>query len=411
MALRGAGGRGGGRGLRPDGLAGGEAPAGEARRGRPARRRARPRARGPRLPRRGARRAPHEPRPVHHERPGAERHRGRLDLGRAPATARAAGSAPAPGGGGRAPDPQHRGAGRGWPPPRLPGDLLPDPVFREGEPGRGRRHGRVRYHGAQAHRSAAARQRGTVPHADGSLGRHRVDRRSRRVLRPAPGRMVRVHRARARALCRRRLARRRPSGRPRHHRRGLEDGRSGPLALHRRAPPAPGRRAVAPHGGVSRPDPGRGGPGQGMGRPAHRHHRAQAGRAGTVRRQGGGRERQPRQERVPGQHEPRAAHAAVRRDRLQRDDGGGAGGRRAGRAAGRPAQDRIQRPPPAQPHQRRARPFQDRGEPHGHLCGDRGCRGAVLRRGLDRRGAREEQGPMRWRSTSPPTWAPCAPMP
>ena len=39
--------------------------------------------------------------------------------------------------------------------------------------------------------------------------------------------------------------------------------------------------------------------------------------------------RQPRQERLPGQHEPRAAHAALGRDRLQRDDGGGGSRTRA----------------------------------------------------------------------------------
>ena len=98
----------------------------------------------------------------------------------------------------------------------------------------------------------------------------------------------------------------------------------------------------------------------------HRHHGPARGAGGGdagARGRGG---REPREEPVHRQHEPRAAHAALGRDRLFRDAGGGGRRPRGRRGADEgPAEDRRQRAPPPLPHQRRARPLQDRGRADG----------------------------------------------
>ena len=58
----------------------------------------------------------------------------------------------------------------------------------------------------------------------------------------------------------------------------------------------------------------------------------------------------------------------------------------------RPRQDQIQRPPPPQPHQRRARPVQDRGQPDGHLRRDGRRGGADGRGGQHGRRSRQAEG-------------------
>ena len=82
---------------------------------------------------------------------------------------------------------------------------------------------------------------------------------------------------------------------------------------------------------------------------------------GAAISEGTGRSREPRQEPVPGQHEPRAAHAAQRDIGLRGVDSGRY--LRAGTAEdsrGRRSH-RSQRPSPAAPDQRCARPLEDRG--------------------------------------------------
>ena len=73
---------------------------------------------------------------------------------------------------------------------------------------------------------------------------------------------------------------------------------------------------------------------------------------------GGG---EPAQVAVPRQHEPRAAHAAQRHHRPDRDDGHQRGAVRHGKGAGAAAPGECRRHPPARPHQRGARPVEDRG--------------------------------------------------
>ncbi len=81
--------------------------------------------------------------------------------------------------------------------------------------------------------------------------------------------------------------------------------------------------------------------------------------------------------------------------------GGGGGGRRGRRAGPRPAQDRGQRPPPARPHQRRARPLQDRERQDGRLRRGFRRRRHGARRRLDGGGPRRQEG-------QPPRPAPVA---
>ncbi len=85
------------------------------------------------------------------------------------------------------------------------------------------------------------------------------------------------------------------------------------------------------------------------------------------RGQGGGGAGEPHEEHLPRQHEPRAAHPAQRHHRLQRDARGGGGGARLRGPRPRPREDPRRRQAPARPHQRRARPLEDRGGQDGAL--------------------------------------------
>ncbi len=181
----------------------------------------------------------------------------------------------------------------------------------------------------------------------------------------------------------------RPSRRRRADGGGLERRRGGPQDLRLRASRASPRRPVPDLRDPRRADlRRRERRGPRMGRRAHRHHRAARRRGPPRRGPRGRRGRQPRQEPVHRQHEPRAAHAALGRDRLQRHGGGGDRGARPRRPRRGREEDRGQRPASPRPHQRRARPQQDRGGPHDR----RG--GRVRRRRHDRRrgGGRDAAG-------------------
>ena len=92
------------------------------------------------------------------------------------------------------------------------------------------------------------------------------------------------------------------------------------------------------------------------------HHGSQARRAGRHRRQARRRGRESCQEHFPGQRQPRDPHAHERRHRHGADSVGHSSRRHPARVR---RCDQRQRQGAVDPHQRRARPVQDRGRPPG----------------------------------------------